>query len=63
MSIKVKDFENGFKLFLQKCEDDVCDLAVVIASLGISVGVSMDIARKVYKAGWRKVKEDETAAH
>lgn len=49
-----KEFEKGFKIYLQQRENDICDLAIVIASMGIPVSTSMDIAREVYKAGWRK---------
>ena len=52
-----KDFEKGFELFLQKREEDICDLAVVIASCGVPVGASMAIACEVYAAGWRKGKD------
>ncbi len=52
--MNIEDFEKGFKQFLQQRENDICDLAVVIAATGAPVCKSMDIAREVYKAGWRK---------
>lgn len=50
----IKDFEKGLEVFLQRRENDISDLAIVIAAMGIPAGKSMDIAREVYKAGWRK---------
>lgn len=55
--MNIKDFEKGFEQFLQQRENDICDLAVVIAATGVPVGKSMDIAREVYKAGWRKAEK------
>lgn len=54
MNEKVKDFERGFYEYIERRENDICDLALIIASCGVSVAQSMDIAREVYKNGWRK---------
>lgn len=55
--MNVKDFEKGFEQFLQQRENDICDLAIVIAATGVPVGKSMDIAREIYNASYRKTKK------
>lgn len=56
MNEKAKNFACGFYKYMECRENDICELALIIASCGVSVTQSMDIAREIYKNGWRKRK-------
>lgn len=59
-----KKFEDGFKKYIAEQEAKIYELAAMLRDdWEMSMTMSVSVARAVYRAGWRKVKGDETAAH
>lgn len=58
-----KKFEEGFKQYMAEQEAKIYELAAMLRDdWEMSMTMSVSIARAVYKAGWRKVKDNEKAA-
>lgn len=58
-----KDFVKGWEQFIQERERQIQEIADIIRIWGISPQTSISIAREIYRAGLRKVKNNEKATH
>ena len=63
MSKSGKKFEKGFEKYIAEQEAKKYELAAMLRDdWEMSMTMSVSIARAAYKAGWRKVKDNDTAA-
>ena len=63
MSKSGKEIQKGFEKYIAEQEAKIYELAAMLRDdWEMSMTMSVSIARAAYKAGWRKVKDNETAA-
>ena len=59
-----KEIQQEFEKYIAEQEAKIYELAAMLRDdWEMSMTMSVSVARAVYRAGWRKVKGDETAAH
>lgn len=64
MSKSGKEIQKNFEKYIAEREAKIYELAAMLRDdWEMSMTMSVSVARAVYRAGWRKVKGDETAAH
>lgn len=64
MSKSGKEIQQEFEKYIAEQEAKIYELAAMLRDdWEMSMTMSVSVARAVYRAGWRKVKGDETAAH
>lgn len=64
MSKSGKEIQKNFEKYIAEQEAKIYELAAMLRDdWEMSMTMSVSVARAVYRAGWRKVKGDETAAH
>lgn len=64
MSKSGKEIQQEFEKYIAEQEAKIYELAAMLRDdWEMSMTMSVSVARAVYRAGWRKVKGNETAAH